>query len=247
MQAVILAAGIAKRLRPLTETTPKCLLDIGKKNLLHRTIENITENGINDFVFVTGYRENMIRDYLVRNFQGINKIILTNPDYENNNNSYSLWMTKDFIKEDMLLLDSDILFDKNIIKKLLNSNHENCLAVNVTDKLDAEQIKVIIDEHDKILHIGKEIGIKESIGESIGIERFSKNYLKELYNILDRKIVKENNVNEFYEASFQEIIDKNNLRNSLYSIDVSEYECMEIDTIEDYKYAFDLYKNLKRN
>jgi choline kinase len=242
MQAVILAAGIAKRLRPLTDTTPKCLLNIGGKNLLHRTIENILDNGINDFVFVTGYKENMIRDYLVRNFPEINKIILTNPDYENNNNSYSLWMTKDFVKNDMLLLDSDILFDKNILKKLLNSEYENCLAVNVTDKLDVEQIKVIVNGQNEILHIGKEIDIKKSIGESIGIERFSKKYLKELFNILDRKIVKENNVNEFYEASFQEIIDKNDLRNSLYSIDVSDYECMEIDTVEDYNFAFNLYK-----
>lgn len=247
MQAVILAAGIAKRLRPLTDNTPKCLLNIGDKNILHRTIENIIYNGIKDYIFVLGYRENMIKNYLNANFPEINKIILTNPDYENNNNSYSLWMTKNYLKDDMLLLDSDILFDKEIIANLLNSKHENCLAVNVTDKLDTEQIKVIVDDQHRIMQIGKEINIKESIGESIGIEKFSKHYLKNLFDILDRKIIKENNVNEFYEASFQEIIDKNDLRNSLYSIDVSNYKCMEIDTIEDYNFAFNLYSNLKRN
>ncbi|MFA5405398.1 MAG: phosphocholine cytidylyltransferase family protein [Ignavibacteria bacterium] len=247
MQAVILAAGIAKRLRPLTNNTPKCLLSIGNNNLLHKTIENIVNSGINDFIFVLGYKENMIKDYLSENFPDINKIILTNPDYENNNNSYSLWMTKEYLKGDMLLLDSDILFDKEIITKLINSNRENCLAVNVTGKLDAEQIKVIVDEQNKILHIGKEISIKESIGESIGIEKFSKYYLKDLFDILDRKIINENNVNEFYEASFQEIIDKKDLRNSLYCIDVSDYECMEIDTIEDYNCAFNLHTNLKGN
>lgn len=242
MQAVILAAGIAKRLRPLTDITPKCLLNVGGKNLLHRTMDNLIENGIKDFVFVTGYRENMIKEYLERNFTGINKIILTNPDYENNNNSYSLWMTKEYVKGEMLLLDSDILFDKGIISKLLDSGHRNCLAVNVTEKLDTEQIKVIVDGENKILEIGKEISIKRSIGESIGIEKFSINYLKDLYNILDRKIVKENNVNEFYEASFQEIIDKKDAGNSIYSVDVSEYECMEIDTAEDYYNACNLYK-----
>lgn len=242
MQAVILAAGIAKRLRPLTDTIPKCLLNVGEKNLLHRTMDNIIENGIKDFVFVTGYRESMIKDYLEKNFTGINKIILTNPDYENNNNSYSLWMTKDYVKGEMLLLDSDILFDSKIITKLLNSSHENCLAVNVTEKLDTEQIKVITDKDNRILEIGKEISIERSIGESIGIEKFSINYLKDLYNILDRKIVKENSVNEFYEASFQEIIDKNDSRNGIYSVDVSEFECMEIDTAEDYYNACNLYK-----
>jgi choline kinase len=245
MQAVILAAGIAKRLRPLTDSTPKCLLDLGGKNLLHRTVENILDNGIEDFVFVLGYRGNMIRDYLDKNFPGINKTILINPDYENNNNSYSLWMTKDYIKDGMLLLDSDILFDKKIVERLLNSNNENCLAVNVTDKLDGEQIKVIVDGEERIMHIGKEIDIEKSIGESIGIEKFSKNYLKDLFNILERKIVTENNVNEFYEASFQEIIDKNDKRNSIYSIDVSDYKCMEIDTVEDYKNASNLFTNSK--
>jgi choline kinase len=167
MQAVILAAGIAKRLRPLTDNTPKCLLKVGKTNLLHRTLDNLISNGINDFVFVLGYRGNMIMDYLNKNFSTINKTVLTNPDYENNNNSYSLWMTKDCVKDSMLLLDSDILFDKEIIDKLLKSGHGNCLAVNVTENLDEEQIKVIIDDENKILHIGKEINIKESIGESI--------------------------------------------------------------------------------
>ena len=64
MQAIILAAGVSKRLRPLTDTTPKCLLKIGNENLLERTVENVLANNINDFIFVTGYRENMIKKFL---------------------------------------------------------------------------------------------------------------------------------------------------------------------------------------
>jgi choline kinase len=240
MQAIILAAGAATRLKPLTDTTPKCLLNIGNKNLLQRTIENITDNGINEFIFVTGYRENMIKDFVNKAFPGIKKTFITNHDYENNNNSYSLWMTKDFVKDNILLLDSDILFDKKIITKLLSSNHENCLALNFTDKLDEEQIKVIIDKENKLLEIGKEISIKQSAGESIGIEKFSAYFMKQLFIILDRKIIKENIVNEFYEASFREVINMNNKdgsRNSIYAVDVSEFTCMEIDTIQDYENA----------
>lgn len=243
MQAVILAAGISKRLRPLTDNIPKCLLEIGSSNLLHMTVENVIANGINEFIIVTGYREDMIKDYLKKNFDGVNFVFLTNKDYENNNNSYSLWMTKDFIRDDMLLLDSDILFDKSIIEKLLKSGHENCLAVNFTKHLDEEQIKVIINSENEILEIGKEVSIENSAGESIGIERFSAYFLKELFAILDRKITEENNVNEFYEASFQEVIDKKIFRNSIYAVDVSQYECMEIDTAEDYNKAKFLKKN----
>jgi len=234
MQAIILAAGIAKRLRPLTDTTPKCLLDVGGKNLLQRTMDNVILNGIKDFIFVTGYRENMIKDYLGRNFAGVNMTVLTNPDYENNNNSYSLWMTKDYVKDDFILLDSDILFDGKIITRLLDDKHENSAAVNITNHLDEEQIKVTVDGSGKITEISKEVDIKKAVGESIGIEKFSLHYSKTLFEILDRKILKENNVNEFYERTFEEIIEQKDERNSIYCVDVSDYRCMEIDTVEDY-------------
>ena len=195
MQSIILAAGVSKRLRPLTDTTPKCLLKIGHENLLERTIENVLSNNVNDFIFVTGYKEEMIKDFVNNRFPGINKTFITNPDYEINNNSYSLWMTKEFVKGNILLLDSDILFDEKIITLLLTSGHENCLAVNFTDNLDEEQIKVILDKENRVVEIGKEISIEKSAGESIGIEKFSGYFMKELFAILDRKISIENNVN----------------------------------------------------
>lgn len=239
MQAIILAAGLAKRLRPLTDTTPKCLLEVGGKNLLHRTMDNVIANGITDFVFVTGYRENMIKNYLKENFSNYKIQFLSNHDFANNNNSYSLWMTKNFITKDVILLDSDILFDKGIIKELLDSEHKNCLAVNFETELDEEQIKVVLDENKKILEISKVTDLKKSAGESIGIERFSIDFMDELYKVLDRKIIHERNVNEFYEKSFEEVIQSNagNERNSIYAIDVSHYKCMEIDTVEDYESA----------
>lgn len=245
MQAIILAAGLAKRLRPLTDSTPKCLLDIGGKNLLHRTMDNVITNGIKDFIFVTGYLENMIKDYLKENFPGLNIDFITNSDYSNNNNSYSLWMTKDYVKDGFLLLDSDILFNSGIITKLLNNKNENAAAVNKKVKLDEEQIKVTLDEKDRILRMAKDVPLDEAVGESIGIEKFSKSFAQEIFKILDRKIKAENNVNEFYEKTFEEIIARKDDRNSIYCVDVSEYECTEIDTVEDYYKAQNEFKNLK--
>ena len=234
MQAIILAAGISKRLRPLTDSTPKCLLKIGGKTILEMTINNILKNGINELVMVTGYRENMIKDFIGNNYPGLNIVYLTNSDYENNNNSFSLWMTKNYVRGDCILLDSDILFDYRIISKLLTSPHIDCLAVERDHALGVEEIKVIIDSSNKILHIGKQLSIAESFGESIGIERFTYGFFSKLADVLDRKIVKENNVNEFYESSFQELYDEGN---AMYAVDVSEYKCMEIDFPEDLEKA----------
>ena len=68
MKAVILAAGIASRLRPLTNHTPKCLLEIGAKRILEQAIENLVANGLTDIIVVTGYLENQIRDYVTERF-----------------------------------------------------------------------------------------------------------------------------------------------------------------------------------
>jgi choline kinase len=243
MQAVILAAGAAKRLRPLTDNTPKCLLKIGEKTLLQLTMDNVIDNGIKDFVFVTGYLNPMIENHVKKNYPGLNCVFLDNHDYENNNNSYSLWMTKEVVKDGMLLLDSDILFDKGIISELLNCRKDNALAVNFTHELDEEQMKVILDSDRNVKHIGKHVSLADSVGESIGIEMFSTYFVKELYSILNRKIIRENNVNEFYETSFQEVIDGSEGRNSIYAVDVSGYMCMEIDTAEDYDKAQNIFTN----
>jgi len=244
MQAVILAAGVSRRLRPLTDQKPKCLLDISGRNLLQRTLDSLAANNISEILIVTGYRENMIKEYVKKNIKDLNISFITNPDYQNNNNSYSLWLSKDFIKGDFILLDSDILFDERIIKKLLNSQYKNCLAVYANGKLDEEQIKVIVDKDLRILQIGKEIEINKAYGESIGIEKFSLDFSRVLFEILDRKITKENNVNEFYETTFQEIIDRRDTLHSIYCVDVSEYQCLEIDTVEDYERAIKLTINI---
>lgn len=234
MQTIILAAGLSKRLRPLTDSTPKCLLKIGDKTILELTIDNVLKNGISEFIMVTGYREQMIKDFITKRFPDLNIIYITNSDYANNNNSYSLWMTKNYIKNDCILLDSDILFDYRIIGKLLNSGFDNCLAVNTNHKLGTEEIKVIADSDSKILHIGKEPDPAKSIGESIGIEKFNREFFIKLGEVLERKIVKENSVNEFYEVSFQELYD---CGNAMYAVDVSEFRSMEIDTPEDLERA----------
>ena len=90
MIGVILAAGMAKRLRPLTDTKPKCLLEVGGKTLLQRTVDAMVAAGITEFVVVTGYRGNMIRDFLTIHYPLFTIHYLDNVDYEHNNNIYSL-------------------------------------------------------------------------------------------------------------------------------------------------------------
>ena len=151
MKAIILAAGIASRLRPLTDTQPKCLLKIGERCLLERTMDALISNNIKEFIIVTGYRQQQIIDFLQKRYPLQNITFIYNERYASTNNIYSLWLTApQTTKEDILLLDSDILFDPKVITELLQSEKADTLAVN-KHKLGEEEIKVIADAEGKII------------------------------------------------------------------------------------------------
>jgi choline kinase len=231
MRGVILAAGVSSRLRPLTDTTPKCLLQVGERTILGHTIDNLQNAGINDLLLVTGYRAEQIRKFLAMQYPGVKVTYLHNARYETTNNIYSLWLTKNHVlREDILLLDSDILFDWRILPLLAASGHASCLAVRHDRVLGEEEIKVKIGNRGLIAAIGKEVKSAEAVGESIGIERFGADFVSVLFRVLDRMILTENRVSIFYEAAFQEAIDQGA---KLAPVDVGSYRCMEIDTAED--------------
>jgi choline kinase len=235
MRGIILAAGVASRLRPLTNTTPKCLLKVGGKTILEQTIEGLIQNGIRDIVIVTGYLADQIRLFMAGKFPDLQVTYVHNPQYETTNNIFSLWLTREHVLgHDMLLLDSDIVFDPRIIGLLVRSGHETCLAVRSDHKLGQEEIKVRVQSDGTIAAIGKEIEPREAIGESIGIELFGASFVRELFNILDRMIVTEQRVNIFYEVAFEEAV---NLGLPIVPVDVGGFRCMEIDTAEDLERA----------
>ena len=243
MKAVILAAGVASRLRPLTENTPKCLLKVGNKSILERTIENLAKNNILEVIVVTGFLKNMIEDYLIQNFPNVNFTFIHNEKYDSTNNIYSLWLVKrEILGYEMLLLDSDIIFDSRIIGQLLSSKHKDCLALRSTNELSEEEIKCLLNEDGSIKEISKTIIPKDAVGESIGIEKFSKDLVFNLFTILDRKILDKNEVNIFYEAAFQDAM---NSGAKIFPVDVENYKCMEIDTIDDFKLADSVVKEME--
>ncbi|MEP7323004.1 MAG: phosphocholine cytidylyltransferase family protein [Saprospiraceae bacterium] len=234
MKAVILAAGIASRLRPLTDHTPKCLLKVGEKNILSYTMDHLLANDINEIIIVTGYLQEQIRDFIADAYFAVDVKFIYNELYASTNNIYSLWLAKEEVQgQDMLLLDSDILFDQKIITKLLQSGYENCLALK-RHEVGEEEIKVKVDMDGLILQIGKDVIPHEAIGESIGIEKFSSPLVDKLYKTLDYKIVLDQKVNIFYEAAFQDLILEGE---QIYVVDVTELNCMEIDTAHDFTVA----------
>jgi choline kinase len=150
-----------------------------------------------------------------------------NPVYAQTNNNYSLWTAGPAIKgEAILLLDADILYDQRILGRLLGSAHEDALVMRPSNELGHEEIKVELDDDGAVRLIGKEVDPKRSSGESLGIEKFSASTTEALFAVLDRR----KEINEFYEASFQEVIDGGA---RIYAVESGGFPCMEIDTPDD--------------
>ncbi len=236
MIGVILAAGMAKRLRPLTDTKPKCLLEVGGKTLLERTVRAMQQAGISEFVVVTGYRADQIREALTSIVSPQNITFLHNADYEHNNNIYSLWMAGEVVRgKDFLLMDSDILCDPAAVVRIAEQT-EPALALN-RHECGEEEIKVIVDADNHIVEINKTCNPADAIGESVGIEKMTSDYSTALYRELDQMILKEGLVDVFYERCFERLIPQGY---TFRVVDTTSYFSYELDTPEDFQRAQEL-------
>ncbi len=233
MIGVILAAGMAKRLRPLTDECPKCLLKVGQRTLLQRTVDAVINSGIDELVVVTGYKNNMIVDFLKTNYPSLTIHFIDNPDYAHNNNIFSLWLTRPYTEgKDFLLLDSDILFDPTVVSTIVREEG-TVLALN-RHELGEEEIKVIVDNKGFVKEISKVCAINEAIGESVGIEKMTADYSNALFQELQRMIVEEGLIDVFYEKAFERLIPQGF---TFRIVDTTDYFSIELDTIEDFEKA----------
>lgn len=238
MIGVILAAGMAKRLRPLTDNCPKCLLKVGGRTLLERTVRAMQQAGISEFVVVTGYRGEMIREFLTLHLQPSTLHFLHNADYEHNNNIYSLWMAGQVVRgREFLLMDSDILCDPAAVVRIAQEP-ESALALN-RHECGEEEIKVIVDAEGRITEISKVCSIQDAIGESVGIEKMSAEYSTALYKELDVMIEQEGLIDVFYERAFERLIPQGH---TFRVVDTTDYFSYELDTPEDFERATKLWK-----
>ena len=233
MIGVILAAGMAKRLRPLTDTKPKCLLEVGGKTLLQRIVDAMADTGITEFVVVTGYRAEQIRDFLTQRYPDFTIHFLHNADYEHNNNIYSLWMSGQVARgQEFLLMDSDILCDPETVA-VVARQETSALAVN-RHELGEEEMKVVVDAGMHITEISKTCRPENALGESVGIEKMLADYSEALFRELDQMIVREGLIDIFYERAFERLIPKGY---TFKVIDTTRFFSYELDTPEDFEQA----------
>jgi choline kinase len=177
----------------------------------------------------------MIKTFVQNNYPSLNITFVFNDVYDSTNNIYSLWLVKKYLQgADILLMDSDIIFDRRIVTQLLASGKGNFLVVRSDQRFTEEEMKVIINEENIIKQISKGIDPNIADGESIGIEKFESGFLHILFDKLYQRVVINGRTNDFYEAAFQDVIEDGQ---KIFALDVGNYKCIEVDTAEDIEHA----------
>jgi choline kinase len=241
MRAILLAAGQATRLRPLTDNCPKCLLKVGSESILERAVRILGEHGIGQFTVVDGFCGDMIRQTLDKTFPDFEFLFIRNEDFSTTNNAWSLMLADCPAGEPIFLLDSDILFEPAVIARLLDHDSPNRLGLRTTGSVGEEEMKVSLGPDGRVENLTKEMPLAEAVGESVGLEIFSGEFVTELMSVLTRRMKVDGFINEYYEASFVELMQAGQ---DVRPVDLGELVCMEIDTPEDLETARQVFKNL---
>jgi len=235
MKAIILTAGVGSRIRPLTNNCPKSLLKVGGNTILEMMISHIQDCGINEVVFVLGYLQDQIKEYVTLNFPNLIAHFVINNRYAETNTGFSLMLTKDLIGDDgFVKFDADVVFDKTILRKLIDSEYPSCLCIDKNINLEEEEIKVILEGKNRVVKASKTVDPKEAVGESIGIEKISPETAKLLFAELEEMMADPQYHQEYYEAAYERLISKNV---PFHALDITGLNWTEIDTKEDFAQA----------
>lgn len=248
MNAVILVAGREKKLLPYTENMHQCLFRLSdNKTLLEDTLEKLVSlNRIKKIILVVGHKKEMIFKELEHiknriNFRDI--ICVENKDFMTTNVIYSLWLTRHYLLEPFLLIDGDIICERELFAKLIQSGdeNENLLLVDFNYKLKNTDNKVKV-VNDRIVQIGKKVrlSLESNFGRSVGIGNISSGN-KKLINRMD-ELIQQNKTDLIYEDVLNELLPLYQFR----PIATYGYNWMEVDSIDEFKKMHNIFSALDK-
>lgn len=234
-KAVILAAGVGSRIRPLTDDCPKSLLMVAGKPILERMIRNCQDCGISEFVIVLGYLQERIRRFVSETFPELQVTYVVNDRYEETNTGYSLMLAKQAVgKASFIKFDADVVFDAEILRRLIASDAPNALCIDRDIQLDAEEVKVVVDDKLMVLQASKTVDPKTAFGESIGIEKICAKTAKLLFAELTLAMGQSGRLEDYYEATYEWLITRGT---KFQALDITGLKWTEIDTHDDFSAA----------
>jgi len=173
MRAIILAAGIGKRLQEQGKQMPKCFGKVGGKRLVDRHLERLAQCGIKEACFVVGYMADEVRAHLAGNESGVKISFIENTDYLKGN-ILSAYAARDLFDEPFIMMDADVAYPAELFAKLVNSPHADCLLLDENFDNDDEEMKLGADADGRVWEICRRLAKTwPAQGEGVGFFKCS--------------------------------------------------------------------------
>ncbi len=210
MQALMLAAGMGKRLGKYTNNNTKCMLPVAGKTLLERAADAVREAGIKKLILVTGFGEENLIKFAKETIKDLELIFVSNPDYYKTNNIYSLYLAKDYLcADDTILLESDLIYEKGLIKRMVEDERRDLAAVALYEPW-MDGTVTTIDENGSINDFIEkkdfDFSKTDKYYKTVNIYKLSKEFSKTKYVNFLESYIKAYGTNQYYELVLKAII-----------------------------------------
>ncbi|MCL2242946.1 MAG: aminotransferase class I/II-fold pyridoxal phosphate-dependent enzyme [Treponema sp.] len=246
MQAIILAAGMGRRLGELTSENTKCQVVACGKTLIERILDQICEHDFNQIVLVIGYYGNKLKDFIGDKYKDIPVKYVINNDYKTTNNIYSLFLAKDYLlNDDTILFESDLMFDNSILNDLIANPYPNLASVAKYENWMDGTVVTIDDENNILSFIPKKDFIfsnSNNYYKTVNIYKFSKYFSANQYLPFLEAYSRTMGNNEYYEDVLRVIAFLNHSSLKAHVINQNQ-KWYEIDDIQDVDIAETLFAN----
>jgi choline kinase len=232
VNAIILAAGVARRLAPLTDTTHKCLLPVGGRPLLARMLDALAGAGIRETVIVVGHCADQVRERAGRRVGNMGIRYVDNPDYARGS-VLSLYAARQFLAEPTLVMDADVLFPRELLHRLLATPAPSALLVDRGFNDTGEEVK-IYTRGERVIALGKKVvpPAWDAVGEGVGFFKCGAEAGPEFVRMLARVIAEGSGIEEYEDALHLLMA-----RRHVGWVDVTGLPWTEIDFAEDLRRA----------
>ena len=227
MRAIVLAAGMGTRLKPLTDDCPKCLVTLNGKAMIDYQLDALDSVGIDDVIVVIGAKAEQVRAHCNKRVRYIE-----NQEFSSTNSIYSLFLASKELHDELFLVNCDILFDPNILKKMLKEPQGNVLAVDTKKLRIPNEMNVCFDSTGRISKISKNIDPDDAQAQSVQLIKFDM-FGAQLLKEEVARIIRANKTETFPTEAYGPIIKSS----GIFKTDVGDCAWGEIDDIDDYNYA----------
>lgn len=247
MQAIILAAGMGRRLGELTKNNTKCMLEVNGVRLIDRYLRQLSKYSLDRIVIVVGYEGQKLIDYIHANYPDINIEFVNNPIYDKTNNIYSLALAKDYLcADDTILMESDLIVEDGIIDKLLNHTDKDlALVAKYEQWMDGTMVR--IDDNRRILQFIPKAGFRyeeaDDYYKTVNIYKFSREFSSKQYIPFLEAYCKVMGNNEYYEQVLSVLTLLQNT--TLRALPIGNEKWYEIDDVQDLDIASTLFSEDK--